>query len=67
MTSAITSLEDIIRSAKHALVIGVGGGGDVRRSSSLDEAAQSNAAFRALGIAAELDYERKFYQAALTK
>jgi len=29
MTSAITSLEDIIRASKHALVIGVGGGGDV--------------------------------------
>lgn len=29
MTSAIASLEDIIRASKHALVIGVGGGGDV--------------------------------------
>ncbi len=29
MTSAATSLEDIIRSSTHALVIGVGGGGDV--------------------------------------
>jgi len=29
MTSAITSLEDIIRASKHALVVGVGGGGDV--------------------------------------
>jgi len=29
MTSAITSLEDIIRASKHALIIGVGGGGDV--------------------------------------
>ncbi len=36
----------------------------VRRSSSLDEA---NDALHALGIATELDYERKFYQAALTK
>jgi hypothetical protein len=39
----------------------------VRRSSSLDEAAQFNAALHALGIATELDYERKYYQAALTK
>ena len=29
MTSAIASLEDIIRASKHALIIGVGGGGDV--------------------------------------
>jgi hypothetical protein len=29
MTSTIASLEDIIRASKHALVIGVGGGGDV--------------------------------------
>ena len=29
MTSAAASLEDIIRASKHALVIGVGGGGDV--------------------------------------
>jgi hypothetical protein len=29
MTSAIASLEDIIRATKHALIIGVGGGGDV--------------------------------------
>jgi hypothetical protein len=29
MTSAVASLEDIIRASKHALVIGVGGGGDV--------------------------------------
>src|SRR4249920_2324652 len=29
MTSAIDSLEDIIRASKHALIIGVGGGGDV--------------------------------------
>ncbi|MGZ9143907.1 MAG: DUF1152 domain-containing protein, partial [Candidatus Binatia bacterium] len=36
----------------------------VRRSSSLD---QANDALHALGIATELDYERKFYQAALTK
>ena len=36
----------------------------VRWSSSLDEA---NDALHALGIATELDYERKFYQAALTK
>jgi hypothetical protein len=36
----------------------------VCRSSSLDEA---NDALHALGIATELDYERKFYQAALTK
>ena len=39
----------------------------VRRSSSLDQAAQFNAALHALGIATELDSERKFYQAALTK
>jgi len=36
----------------------------VRRSSSLD---QANDALHALGIATELDYERKYYQAALTK
>ena len=36
----------------------------VRNSSSLD---QANEALHALGIASELDYERKFYQAALTK
>jgi hypothetical protein len=35
-----------------------------RHSSSLDEA---NDALHAIGIATELDYERKFYQAALTK
>ncbi|MGH7887112.1 MAG: DUF1152 domain-containing protein, partial [Candidatus Binatia bacterium] len=29
MTSSVASLEDIIRASKHALVIGVGGGGDV--------------------------------------
>jgi hypothetical protein len=29
MTPPVTSLEDIIRASKHALVIGVGGGGDV--------------------------------------
>jgi hypothetical protein len=29
MTPTVTSLEDIIRTSKHALVIGVGGGGDV--------------------------------------
>ena len=29
MTSATASLEDIIRASKHALIIGVGGGGDV--------------------------------------
>ena len=29
MTSAIASLEDTIRASKHALIIGVGGGGDV--------------------------------------
>ena len=29
MTSAIASLEDIIRGSEHALIIGVGGGGDV--------------------------------------
>ena len=29
MSSAVASLEDIIRASKHALVIGVGGGGDV--------------------------------------
>ena len=36
----------------------------VRPSSSLDDA---NDALHALGIATELDYERKYYQAALTK
>jgi hypothetical protein len=29
MTSATASLEDIVRASKHALIIGVGGGGDV--------------------------------------
>jgi hypothetical protein len=36
----------------------------LRHSSSLDEA---NDALHAIGIATELDYERKFYQAAITK
>jgi hypothetical protein len=36
----------------------------VRNSSSLD---QANEALHAIGIATELDYERKYYQAAITK
>ena len=119
MNGCAASLTNLLRDSKHAVVIGVDGGGDVagaalatarllefcglrstlgglswernvyaltlfiatgklydtlarparavRRSSSLDQAAQSNAALHALVIATELDYERKFYQAALTK
>ena len=118
MNGCAASLTNLIRDSKHAVVIGVDGGGDVagalatarllefcglrstlgglswernvyalalfiatgklydtvarparavRRSSSLDQAAQSNAALHALVIATELDYERKTYPAALTK
>ncbi len=68
MNFSAASLEALIRDSKHALVIGVGGGGDVAGALATARLLKIlRSALHALGIATELDYIRKSYPAALTK